>query len=128
MLGGSILIPPLRHCVGVGMSNQRQPDANNRINGFIERIAFAAITVGVSVTATFQWQLYKDSADIRALLKQHDSRLSMLEQRQAEIMGTMVGWDVLKRIELYMSNMTEERPQHTEPGRRYTITGDWRLM
>lgn len=84
------------------MTKQIPDDANERINGWMEKLAFAAITMGVTVTATFQWQLYKDNAEVRQLLKAHDQSIVYLQNEMASIKGQMVGWDTLKRIELYL--------------------------
>ena len=87
---------------------------DSRINGWLEKFAFAVISVGVSLTATFQWQMYQDaiiarasaakeSHEIRQLLGQHNARLVSIEIEIAVMRGNMVGWDVLKRMELMLS-------------------------
>lgn len=86
-------------------------NANERINSWLERIVFAFITVAIGATATFQWQLYKANEDIRLLLTQHNSRIDSLndkiaaqDSRISELKAQMVGWDTLKRIELFLSS------------------------
>lgn len=87
---------------------------NARINGWLEKFAFAVISIGVSLTATFQWQMYQDaitarasatreSHEIRQLLGQHNARIISIELELSIMRGNMVGWDVLKRMELMLS-------------------------
>jgi len=77
-------------------------EANERINGWLEKIAFAVISLGVSMTATFQWQLFQANTEITQLLKAHDAAIVALQNDVSAIKGQMVGWDTLKRIELYL--------------------------
>lgn len=80
-------------------------DANSRINLMLEKIVFGTIAICVPAIAGFQWQLWKSNQEALALLKSHDSRIAQLELNQSMINGRMVTWDVLKRIEIYMSMM-----------------------
>jgi uncharacterized protein involved in tolerance to divalent cations len=84
---------------------------DKRINGWLEKIVAICIATSVSATAAFQWQLYKSNEDIKALLKVHDSKISYLDNRitelqleVSEVRSQMVGWDTLKRIELFLSS------------------------
>lgn len=89
--------------------NNEERRANTRINSALERFFFFVMSVGVSVVAGVQYQQYKDNADIRLLLIQHDNRISAIENEISIIRGQMIGWDVLKRIELYMASMAPEQ-------------------
>lgn len=96
------------------MTEKTEKRENSRINGWLEKFAFAVISIGVSLTATFQWQMYQDaivdrasaakeSQEIRQLLGQHNARIMSMELEISAIRGNMVGWDVLKRMELMLS-------------------------
>lgn len=87
-----------------------QDNANIRINNWLERIVAVCISLSVSATATFQWQLYKKTINIDNLIQIHDSniidvkeKVIELEQLIYETRAQMVGWDTLKRIELFLT-------------------------
>ena len=85
--------------------------ANYRINRTIEKIAFAAVAIGVSVSASFQWEQYKANSEIRELLKQHDARITKIESDVSWVRGNMLDLGTLKRIELYMASMSPEEAE-----------------
>lgn len=94
--------------------------ANDRINGWLEKAVAVCIATSVSVTAGFQWQLYKSNEEVRSLLKQHDSRIIELDKeiiglkmQVSELRAQMVGWDTLKRIELFLSSSDKKNPDST---------------
>lgn len=86
-------------------------DANERINKWLEKAVAAVVAASVAATAGFQWQLYRGNEDVRALLKSHDARIAYIESKMtevnlevSEIRSQMVGWDTIKRIELFLAS------------------------
>ena len=47
--------------------------------------------------------------EIAQIYKSHDARLASLELGLAETRGQMVGWDTLKRIELFLGAIPENK-------------------
>lgn len=93
-----------------------QDDANIRINRWLERIVAVCISLSVTATATFQWQLYKKTNNIDTLIQIHDSniigvreKVVELEQLIHETRAQMVGWDTLKRIELFLTTQDSKQ-------------------
>ena len=75
-------------------------------------IAVAVFVAGTGINVTMLWRLYDENKKcIDAINKQADLSNSIdvrtvnLESRVTIIESQMVGWDVLKRIELYLSSL-----------------------
>lgn len=88
---------------------------DNRINKWLEKIVVFFIATSVAATAAFQWQLYKSNQDIHSLLKMHDMKIAYLESQIVDLKNEvsftksqMVGWDTLKRIELFLTAQSQK--------------------
>lgn len=74
----------------------------------VQFVAFI-VTGGVTVTVVFQWKSYKFQQKTYGILTQHNLRIDALERDVTVIKGEMVGWAVLKRIELYLSTISPDQ-------------------
>ena len=50
--------------------------------------------------------IYQKAAEVLAVIRSHDQRLTSLEKEVTVIRSQMVGWDTLKRIELTLSTLS----------------------
>lgn len=71
----------------------------------LEKIVFTIITLGITANTTFQYQLHKDYTELSTLFVSYNSRLERVESDLTVVKSQMVSWDVLKRIELYLSTL-----------------------
>lgn len=88
---------------------------------FLEKFFFWGLCAVITASAALQWQTYREQnamrqemaarfTEIANISKAYDARLSILEREIAEIRGQMVGWDTIKRIELFLSSIpTQQR-------------------
>lgn len=83
---------------------------------FLNKFFFWGLCAVITASAGLQWQMYKDQTAMRQemtqrfveianVYKSHDARIASLEREVAEVKGQMVGWDTLKRIELFLSSI-----------------------
>ena len=83
---------------------------------FLNKLFFWGLCAVITASAGLQWQMYKEQnlmrqemaqrfVEITQIYKRHDARLTSLERDLAETKGQMVGWDTLKRIELFLGAM-----------------------
>ena len=83
---------------------------------FLHKFFFWGLCAVITSSAALQWQTYKEQnamrqemtqrfIEIAQIYKSHDARLAALERDLAETKGQMVGWDTLKRIELFLGAM-----------------------
>ena len=94
------------------MSNE---NANTRINSWLEKIVAIGLTCSVSAISVCGWQLYKSNEELKNIIEIHDSKINELylkhtelKSELSEIRGQMVGWDTLKRMELFMMASPQE--------------------
>lgn len=76
----------------------------------LEEIFIGFMVAGGIGISGMQYKLYKDivyeRAQIRTLMSSHDARLASIESDLMFIKANMVGWDVLKRLELMLASMS----------------------
>ena len=104
MLGASTQIQLARYC--------HSPRKGLKMDDMTATIAVAVFVAGTGINVTMLWRLYDENKKcIDAINKQADLSNSIdvrtvnLESRVTIIESQMVGWDVLKRIELYLSSL-----------------------
>lgn len=71
---------------------------NRRMIPLLEKVFIGFVTVGISAIVAMQWQM-------NSLIAVHDSRLTRIEAAMTVLEAQMVGWEVLKRMELNMIAM-----------------------
>lgn len=80
----------------------------------LHKFFFWGLCAVITASAGLQWQTYKEQnamrqemtqrfVEIANIYKSHDARIASLERELSEAKGQMVGWDTLKRIELFLN-------------------------
>jgi len=83
---------------------------------FLNNLFFGGLCAVITASAGLQWQMYKEQnlmrqeftqrfIELAQIHKNHDARIAAIERDLAETKGQMVGWDTLKRIELFLASM-----------------------
>jgi hypothetical protein len=87
---------------------------------FLNKFFFWGLCGVISASAALQWQTYKEQnamrqemtqrfIEIANIYKSHDARIASLEREISEAKGQMVGWDTLKRIELFLNAVPQQQ-------------------
>jgi hypothetical protein len=87
---------------------------------FLNKFFFWGLCGVISASAALQWQTYKEQnamrqemtqrfVEIANIYKSHDARIAALERELSEAKGQMVGWDTLKRIELFLNAVPQQQ-------------------
>ena len=82
------------------------------------------IIISIALTAWFQYKIFNglersrmqiaaEISEIRGLIGQHDMRIIHLEHEMSSVKGSMITWDVLKRIEMLLSARSASDADHT---------------
>lgn len=75
----------------------------------LERFAIWVCTAAISVSSWALWENYKTSQRAIVILEAIQKNDARQDQAIAEIKGQMVGWDTLKRIELFLSSQPSQK-------------------
>lgn len=75
-----------------------------RMTPVLEKFFVAFVIVGISAIVAMQWNM-------NTLIATHADRLTRAEAAITVLEARMVGWDVLKRIELHMTSMSRKDAQ-----------------
>jgi len=75
----------------------------------LERFAIWVCTSAVLVSSWAMWENYKTNQKIIVVIESIQKSDARQDQAIAEIKGQMVGWDTLKRIELFLGSQPSEK-------------------
>jgi len=75
----------------------------------LEKFAIYVSGLAIAACSYMVWDNYKTNQRLAQLLDAQDQRLTRVEADQANIKAQMVGWDTLKRIELYLAALEPQK-------------------
>ena len=75
----------------------------------LERFAIYVCSSAIAFCSWMMWENYKTNQKLTVMLEAIQKSDARQDQAIAEIKGQMVGWDTLKRIELFLGSQPSEK-------------------
>jgi hypothetical protein len=75
----------------------------------LERFAIYVCSMAIAFCSWMMWENYKTNQKLTVMLEAIQKSDARQDQAIAEIKGQMVGWDTLKRIELFLGSQSPEK-------------------
>lgn len=85
------------------------PNFNQWLTTNLEKFAIYVSGLAIAACSYMVWDNYRTNQKLAQLVEMQDQRIARLESEQATIKSQMVGWDTLKRIELYLVALEPQR-------------------